>query len=178
MDSKFPFQTNNINESDLKEWLVQVIYPREFLSGGGDKSAAKKRVNSRIYYARKNNALAQPKRGLVEATSFFEWACKQRGWEALLDIYGLPRNATVGTVSPSPGQGKTGTLLAMPVPSDPEALKIALLTAYKDLAELRDENKALRREREQLLKYAEKQEKRSAEGREHGRKGRGVKKHR
>lgn len=54
---KYPFTTPEIRESELKEWLVQVLYPREFSAGGSIKSGAKKRVTSRIHYARKTGVL-------------------------------------------------------------------------------------------------------------------------
>ena len=86
MASNFPFKSDRIAESEIKEWLTQVIYPREF-SAGGRKTSAKKRVTSRIHYARKTGVLARVEDRSTHAATFFEWACAQRGWEILAEVW-------------------------------------------------------------------------------------------
>ena len=105
---KYPFTTPQIKESELKEWLVQVLYPREFSAGGSRKTFAKKRVTSRIHYARKTGVLARAADCSVHAATFFEWACAQRGWEVLAEVIGLPRNISVALTSLAAAKGQTG----------------------------------------------------------------------
>ena len=106
---KYPFKTPQIRESELKEWLVQILYPREFSAGGSIKTCAKKRITSRIHYARKTGVLARAENRSVHAAKFFEWACAQRGWEKLAKIKGLPRNASIALTPPPAAQHNSAT---------------------------------------------------------------------
>jgi len=172
---KNPFTTPQIKESDLKEWLVQVLYPREFSAGGSTKTSAKKRITSRIHYARKTGVLARAENRSVHAATFFEWACAQRGWEALAEVNGLPRNASVPLTSPPAAKGETSKVSPLSIPTDLESSQAALIDAHKKNIELQQENEVLERERRATAQFLKKRQKRADQGREHGRKGRGVK---
>ena len=91
-----------IEEKKLKDWLVEVLYPTEFRAGGPQRTEARKRITSRLYDARNTNRLAPSKNGLADAATFFQWACEQRGWDALLDVKALPKHSTVLLQAPSP----------------------------------------------------------------------------
>ena len=101
---KYPFSRPEIRESELKDWLVQALYPREFSAGGSTKTCAKNRVTSRIHYARRMDVLARAENRSVHAATFFEWACAQRGWEVLAKVDGLPRNASNSDLYSSPAR--------------------------------------------------------------------------
>ena len=178
MASTFPFKSDRIRESELKEWLTQIIYPQEFFAGGSIKTRAKKRVNSRIHFARKKGVLARSEEGSVIAISFFEWACAQRGWESLAEVNGLPRNATIALTPPEAALGQTSEVSPLTLPNELESSKGALVDAHKRNIELQEKNQALERESKAMALLLEKRQKKADEGREHGRKGRGVKKDR
>ena len=172
---KYPFTTPEIRESELKEWLVQVLYPREFSSGGSTKTLAKNRVTSRIHYARKTGVLTRAQNRSVHAATFFEWACALRGWEVLAEVNGLPRNASVALTSPPAAIGETSKVSPLSIPTDLESSQAALIDAHKKNIELQEKNEALERERRATAQLLEKRQKQADQGREHGRKGRGVK---
>ena len=178
MASNFPFKSDRIAESEIKEWLTQVIYPREFSAGGSIKTSAKKRVTSRFHYARKTGVLARAEDRSVHAATFFEWACAQRGWEILAEVNGLPRNASVALTSPPAAKGETSKVSPLSVPIDLESSQAALVDAHKKNIELQETNEWLERKHRAMEKLIEKRQKRADQGREHGRKGRGVKKER
>lgn len=175
---KYPFKTPQIRESELKEWLVQILYPHEFSSGGTIKTCAKRRVTSRIHYARRTGVLARAENHSVHAATFFEWACAQRGWEKLAKIKGLPRNASIALTSPPAARGETSRVSQISVPTDLESSQAALVDAHKKNIELQETNESLERKQRAMEKLIEKRQKRADQGREHGRKGRGVKKDR
>ena len=172
---KYPFSAPQIREVELKNWLVEVLYPGEFSAGGSIKTGAKKRVTSRIHYARKTGALAPAKRRSVDAASFFEWACAQRGWEVLAEVVGLPRNASVVLTSPPAAKGETSKVSILSTPTDIESLQAALVACHKRNIELQEKNESLERKQREMEQLIEKRQKRADQGREHGRKGRGVK---
>ena len=178
MASNFPFKSDRIAESEIKEWLTQVIYPREFSAGGSMKTSAKKRVTSRIHYARKTGVLARVEDRSVHAATFFEWACAQRGWEILAEVNGLPRSASVALTSPPAAKGETSKVSPLSVPIDLESSQAALVDAHKKNIELQETNESLKRKQRAMEQLIEQRQKRADQGREHGRKGRGVKKER
>ena len=145
MASNFPFKSDRIAESEIKEWLTQVIYPREFSAGGSIKTSAKKRVTSRIHYARKTGVLARAEDRSVHAATFFEWACAQRGWEILAEVNGLPRNASVALISPPAAKGETSKVSPLSVPLDLKSSQAALVDAHKKNIELQPLNHACMR---------------------------------
>lgn len=175
---KYPFTTPQIKESELKEWLVQVLYPREFSAGGSIKTCAKKRVTSRIHYARRTGGLARAENRSVHAATFFEWACAQRGWEILAEVNGLPRNASVALTSPPAAKGETSKVSPLAVPIDLGSSQAALIDAHKKTIELQETIESLERKQRAMEQLIEKRQKRADQGREHGRKGRGAKKDR
>lgn len=175
---KYPFTTPQIRESELKEWLVQVLYPREFSSGGSIKTCAKRRVTSRIHYARRTGVLARAENRSVHAATFFEWACAQRGWEVLAEVIGLPKNASVALTSPPAARGETSKVSQISIPTDLESSQAALVDAHKKTIELQETIESLERKQIAMEQLIEKRQKRAAQGQEHGRKGRGVKKDR
>ena len=178
MRIKYPFTTQRIKEPQLKDWLVQALYPREFSAGGSTKTCAKKRVNSRIHYARKTGALVPAKRGSVDAASFFEWASAQQGWEVLANVDGLPRNASVVLTSPPAAKGESGKVAPLSIPTDHESSRAALVDAHNRIIELQEQNETLRRKQNAQEQLIEKRQKQAEQSREHGRKGRGVKRER
>ena len=178
MKIKYPFSTPQIRELELKIWLVEVLYPREFSAGGSTKTSAKKRITSRIHYARKTGVLARAENCSVHAATFFKWACAQRGWEILAEVNGLPRNASVALTSPPAAKGETSKVSPLSVPIDLESSQAALVDAHKKNIELQETNESLERKQNAMEQLIEKRQQRADQGREHGRKGRGVKKDR
>ena len=112
-----------IEERKLKDWLVEVLYPTEFRAGGLLRTEARKRITSRLYHARKTNRLAPSKNGLVDAATFFQWACEQRKWDALLDVKELPKHSTVILQAPSHATGATGHAHSRITPDDPAKMR-------------------------------------------------------
>ncbi|MDA8732748.1 hypothetical protein N9M28_05470 [Luminiphilus sp.] len=109
------------------------------------------------------------------AATFFEWACAQRGWEVLAKVDGLPRSASVVLTSPPAAKGETNKVSPLSIPTNLESSQAALVDSHKKNIELQEKNATLERERRATDKLLEKRQKRADQGREHGRKGRGVK---
>ena len=164
------------NESTLRDWLTKTLYPNEYAARGALKSAAKKRVASRIYHARKKGDLDHAKNGKVNIAAFFEWACGKKGWEALRNLPDLPRNATVNVGSPPASRGEVGRIDPISIPTDPEKLKEALLLTSARAQEAEAVNYRLKSTVKELEERLRVKEKKAAEGSRHGKKGLGIKK--
>ena len=167
-----------IEEKNLKDWLVEVLYPTEFRAGGLLRTEARKRITSRLYHARNTNRLAQSKNGLVDAATFFQWACEQRKWDALLDVKELPRHATVLLKAPSPATGETGHTHSRITPDDPAKMRDLYEQTDEQVQGLEETVRRLEDENQSLRHNLEQKKARAEEGRRHGRKGRGIKKKR
>lgn len=164
------------NESILRDWLTETLYPREYAQGGSFKSAAKKRIASRLHYARKTGKLKKAAKSDLDLAAFFEWACEQKGWEQLSTIPNLPRSATVAVSSPTPAQAMVGRTEALLIPTNPEQLKSELLLALARVREAQTLNKQLESSNRELEERLRVKEKKAAEGSRHGKKGLGIKK--
>jgi hypothetical protein len=117
--------------------MAEELYPHE-----GD-SIRKKRVRARINDARKRVVNNQGKKELAKSTmikgtpylhvqTFFEWACLEKGWEALKTIPGLPAiNAKVDVA----GVAATGEVDNVYEASDQDAEIRALKAKIKQLEE-------------------------------------------
>ena len=165
-----------IEERKLKDWLVEVLYPIEFRSGGTDRTRARKRITSRLAHARKNKNLAPSKKGLADATTFFQWACEQRKWDALLDVKEVPKHSTVLLQAPSPATGATGHGHSRITPDDPAKMRELYEKTDEQVRNLEKSVRSLETENQLLRHNLERKEAREEEGRHHGRKGRGIKK--
>ncbi len=94
--TQFPFPSGTAPESQVVEWLAEVLYPKKYRKGGYDKSKAKKRVRCRIHYARNIKKDRRPRRlknGNIKVPAFFGWAILQKNG-ALAEVDGLPRDAS------------------------------------------------------------------------------------
>ena len=178
MTTKYPFSSPMIEERKLKGWLVEVLYPKEFRAGGLQRTEARKRITSRLYHARNTNRLAPSKNGLVDAATFFQWACEQRGWDALLDVKALPKHAAVLLKAPSPATGETGHTHSRITPDDPAKMRDLYEQTDEQVRGLEETVRGLETENQLLRHNLERKEARAEEGRHHGRKGRGIKKNR
>lgn len=167
-----------IEERKLKDWLVEVLYPREFRAGGIQRTEVRKRITSRLYHARKTNRLAPSKNGLVDAATFFQWACEQRRWNALHDVKELPRNSTVLLMAPTPATGDTGHPHLRITPDDPAKMRELYEQTDEQVKGLEETVRRLEDENQSLRYSLEQKKARAEEGRRHGRKGRGIKKQR
>ena len=178
MTQKYPFSSPMIEEKKLKDWLVEVLYPTEFRAGGPQRTEARKRITSRLYHARNTNRLAPSRNGLVDAATFFQWACEQRGWDALLDVKILPKHSAVLLQAPSPASGATGHVHSRITPDDPAKMRELYEKADEQVRNLKETVRGLETENQSLRHTLERKEARAKEGRHHGRKGRGIKKNR
>jgi hypothetical protein len=89
---QFPFPSGTAPESQVVEWLAEVLYPKKYRKGGFDRSYVKKLVRSRIRYARKikkDPRLRKLENGHINVSQFFGWAVLQKDWEALIKVVGL-----------------------------------------------------------------------------------------
>ena len=178
MTQKYPFSSPMIEEKKLKDWLVEVLYPTEFRAGGIQRTEARKRITSRLYHARNTNRLAPSRNGLVDAATFFQWACEQRGWDALLDVKALPKHSAVLLQAPSPASGATGHVHSRITPDDPAKMRELYEKTDEQVRNLEETVRDLETENQLLRHNLERKEARAEEGRHHGRKGRGIKKNR
>ena len=140
--SYFPFSAVTAFEPDVVDWITAVIYPREFAFGGDIKSGVKKRVRSRIRYAREKNALVpRSTNGHVEVEPFFSWASRQRGWETLVPTTGIQGvNVNMNKLPPVPAAvGAVGALIGTDVPHAPAALKSKLIDGERKIADVEAE---------------------------------------
>jgi hypothetical protein len=176
--TQFPFPSDTAPESQVVEWLAEVLYPKEYRKGGYDTSKAKNRVRSRIRYARKikkDPRLRKLGNNRVDVSQFFGWAVLQKDWEALIKVDGLRADTTVDLSQGEPVPAMVamaGSLDADDVPADIQELKekyvaehSARLKAEARVKELEAENKQLR---DQLQSKVE----RSRRASEHGMEGR------
>jgi hypothetical protein len=163
-------------ESILRDWLTETLYPREYAQGGSLKSAAKKRIASRLHYARKTGELKAAAKSDLDLAAFFEWACEQKGWEVLQTVPDLPRNATVNVASPPASCGKVGRIDPISIPTDPKKLKEALLLTSVRAREAESVSHQLKSTVKELQERLRVKEKKAVEGSKHGKKGLGIKK--
>ena len=90
--TQFPFPSGTAPESQVVEWLAEVVDSEKYRKGGEDRSYAKKLVRSRIRYARKikkDPRLRKLENGHINVSQFFGWAVLQKDWEALIKVVGL-----------------------------------------------------------------------------------------
>ena len=168
MPSKYPFQSNMLNESKLRDWLTKVLYPKDYRAAGSQKSRAKKRLAARIHYARSQNLISKPQSGLIDARSFFEWACQQKGWEALLTVEGLPKNATVYVKAPPTVRSALGDVSAVPLPENKADLKAAVLDLHQQNQILSQRITKLEQENSELKHQLKTKKEREARASEYG----------
>jgi hypothetical protein len=175
----FPFPSGTAPESQVVEWLAELLYPKEYRKGGYDRSKAKNRVRCRISYARnvtKDHRLRRLENGHINVSQFFNWAVLQKKWEALIKVDGLRADTTVDLSEGEPIPGvvaKVGGGDAYDVPDDLNELKaryraerLARLKAEARVEELEAENKQLK---DQLLSKAERSRRASEYGEDGGR---------
>ena len=159
------------NESILRDWLTETLYPREYAQGGSFKSAAKKRIASRLHYARKTGKLKATAKSDLDLAAFFEWACEQKGWEVLQTVPDLPRNATVNVASPPASHGQVGRIDPISIPTEPKKLKEALLLTSVRAREAEAVNYQLKSTVKELEERLRVKEKKAVEGSKNGKKG-------
>ena len=164
MTQKYPFPSPMIEEKKLKDWLVEVLYPTEFRTGGPQRTEARKRITSRLYHARKTNRLAPSRNGLVDAATFFQWACEQRGWDALLDVKALPKHSAVLLQAPSPASGATGHVHSRITPDDPAKMRELSEKADEQFRNLKETVRGLETENLSLIHTLERKEARARRG--------------
>ena len=166
-DRTYPFDAPRIDEYRLREWLTQVIYPSEYEAGGTQRTQAKKRIVSRIFYYRRAGILSEPRHGQVVAQEFFEWAFDQKGWHALLKVEGLPKHATISIQSPRGIGVALGKGSGLALPNDKDHLRGILIGSHVRIQELEDENN-------QLNRKLQRQRDQARVASEYGRKARGI----
>ncbi len=172
--TQFPFPSDTAPESQVVEWLAEVLYPKEYRKGGFDRSYAKKLVRSRIRYARKikkDPRLRKLENGHINVSQFFGWAVLQKGWKALIKVGGLRADATVDLSEGEPIPGvvvRVGSADVYDISDDPKKLK-ALYRAERQrrqkTAEVETENKQLK---DQLQSKAERSRRASKDGKDDG----------
>jgi len=172
---QFPFPSGTAPESQVVEWLAEVVDSEKYRKGGEDRSYAKKLVRSRIRYARKikkDPRLRKLENGHINVSQFFGWAVLQKDWEALIKVVGLRADATVDLSEGEPIPGivaKVGSVDVYDIPDDPKKLK-ALYRAERQrrqkTAEVETENKQLK---DQLQSKAERSRRASEYGKRDGR---------
>ena len=172
----YPFRTMRVYESEIRDWLTRILYPTDYAAGGAQKSRMKKRIAARIRYARSKKRLGPALRGKIDTAAFFEWACAQKGWEALLDVEGLPRNATVAIMPPESLRSGVGTVDTLHLPDDEQAMREVFLKLNDDNRLLREQVRSQMADIENLERQVESRTVRAARASEYGKLGRGVKK--
>ena len=177
--TQFPFPSGTAPESQVVEWLAEVVDSEEYRKGGEDRSFVKKLVRSRIRYARKikkDPRLRKLENGHINVSQFFGWAVLQKDWEALIKVVGLRADATVDLSEGEQIPGivaKGGSVDVYDIPYDPNELKArhiaehrARLKAEARVKELEVENKQLR---DQLQSKAERSRRASGYAKDGGR---------
>ena len=174
--TKYPFTSKNLSEGQLRDWLTSTIYPNEYRAAGSDRTRAKRRVTSRIHYARKQGALPKSIQRKIDAASFFEWACNQKGWEALQEIRELPKNVTVSITPFPPMIAGVSTPLTVSIPESVAELQLELL----DYAAINQRQTVrigvLEKENTALKNRLKTKRQRAEEASKAGKKARGIKK--
>ena len=148
------------------------------------KTLAKNRIRSMIFRARqKEKESGYPRRrlvkdsdGCVDPSLFFEWACEVLNWDVLRAVAGLPKNGTSNSSGLPPIQASLGKVSVITVPDSYPQLKKVYIASVESNLLLQAENKALRAEMEIIRREQRKRRKKAAQGRMHGRKGKGIKK--
>jgi hypothetical protein len=174
--TQFPFPSGTAPESQVVEWIAEVIDPKKYQASSHGKRLARVRVQGRIRYARKikkDPRLRKLENGHINVSQFFGWAVLQKTWGVLAEVDGLPRDATVD-LEPVPATvAMVGSLDADEVPTDIQKLRgkyvaehRARLKAEARVEELEAENKQLK---DQLLSKAERSRLASEDGKRGGR---------
>lgn len=175
VSKKYPSERIN-NESDLRDWLTNVIYPLEYKSGGTEKSLAKQRIAARLNYARKTGQLAPGPLDHRNLHAFFEWAWTQRGWESLHQYADTPRSVTVHVRMETPMSAAVGSVKIRPIPTDKQALRKALIAEMEEKEQLLDARAKDQAEIASLKADLEEKYQRSERARRYGKMAKGVKK--
>ena len=108
--TQFPFPSDTAPESQVVEWIAEVVDPEEYQASSDGKRLVRVRVQGRIRYARKikkDLRLRKLENGHINVSQFFGWAVLQETWEALIKVDGLRADTTVDL-----SQG--GTCLTVP----------------------------------------------------------------
>lgn len=88
---KYPFQDQLIvSWDDLRKFVGAVVEHEAHTTE--EKNAARKRVWSRIAEGKKKGELSSSLSG-IDPCIFFTWAVKQKKWQQLLEVEGLPYNS-------------------------------------------------------------------------------------
>ena len=85
--TQFPFPSDTAPESQVVEWIAEVVDPEEYQASSDGKRLVRVRVQGRIRYARKikkDPRLRKLENGHINVSQFFGWAVLQKYWEALI----------------------------------------------------------------------------------------------
>lgn len=171
---QYPFEDEAIPEDKLIDWLTMVIYPKEYQSTGSERTGAKKRVRSRIRYARTQGILPRPLGKKIRATHFFEWAVTQKGWGTLKKIEHIPMDIHV-TPDGVKAETISGKVQALGVPREYGELEIEYKEQAKALEDARASIKSLEDENHRLRSELQTKRERQLRAREFGKQGAGIK---
>jgi len=172
--TQFPFLSDTAPESQVVEWIAEVVDSEEYRKGGDDRSQAKKRIRGRIRYARKikkDPRLRKLKNGHINVSQFFGWAVLQKKWEALAEVDDLPRDVTV-TLEPVPAMtAMVGSLDADDVPTDIQELQAKYVAEHLAKLKAEERKKELEAENKQIKDQLQSKAERSRRASEYGKKG-------
>ena len=174
----FPFPSGTAPESQVVEWLAEVLYPKKYRKGGNDRSYAKKRVRSRIRYARKikkDPRLRKLENSHINVSQFFGWAVLQKDWKALIKVDGLRADTTVDLSQGEPVPAMVamaGSLDADDVPTDIQELQAKYVAEHLAKLKAEERKKELEAENKQIKDQLQSKVERSRRASEHGMEGR------
>ena len=84
---QFPFPSGTAPESQVVEWIAEVVDPKKYRASPDEKRLARVRVQGCIRYTRKikkDPRLRKLENGHINVSQFFGWAVLQKYWEALI----------------------------------------------------------------------------------------------
>ena len=175
--TQFPFPSDTAPESQVVEWIAEVLYLKRYRKGGDDRSYVKKRVRSRIRYARKikkDPRLRKLENGHINVSQFFGWAVLQKDWEALTKVDGRRADATVDLSQGEPIPGvvaKVGSFDVYDIPDDLNELKARYIAEHLARLKCEARNKELEAENNQLKDQLQSKTERSRRASEYGKRG-------
>ena len=167
-----------ISLADAVRFVAEKVYP------GEEDRPARRRVRDRIrVHQRKANL---PSGDEFDVAAFFGWAIRQKGWEALRQVPGLPVSRTVAVSPASPGeinvQKNQPDVVSVQVPKDPAQLRAEYIKAKSENLTLKRENTRLRQGnavlRQVVKDWRAKDRKTRQKRKEAGKRGKGVPRHR
>ena len=85
--TQFPFPSGTAPESQVVEWIAEVVDPKKYQTSQDEKKLVRVRVQGRIRYTRKikkDPQLRKLENGYINVSQFFGWAVLQKKWEALI----------------------------------------------------------------------------------------------